>query len=265
MGAPLSLALLTVREPIRRGSDTSQATTNPVNPASFGALKTFVGANGKTFWWLLTGFQFYIMANAAYLLWIPTFFKRTYNVPASMIGGMFGATLLIFGGGGVLVGGYLSDRLTRAGKLDGPVRIALYGAIATVPFAVLTPLMPTAGSALAAMCALIFFVGGPPALGYTAFPMMTPNRLRAQVTAVCFLSVNLVVGVAPVIVALVTDYVIGDPKGLRYSLAIVPAVYLGISIFALAKASNRIPRPSHVFWRRPITPNNRTTCLAEDD
>jgi hypothetical protein len=66
--------------------------------------------------------------------------------------------------------------------------------------------------------------------------MMTPNRLRAQVTALYFLSVNLVTGLAPVIVAMMTDYVMGSPLGLRYSLATIPALYLVVAIIALFRA-----------------------------
>jgi hypothetical protein len=155
---------------------------------------------------------------------------------ASQVGWSYGFVLLVFGTLGVFLSGYLSDRFVKAGRLDGPVRVAVYGAIATLPFSILTPLMPNPELALIGTCGLVFFVGGPATLGFTAFPMMTPNRLRAQITALYFLSVNLVTGLAPVIVALTTDYVMGSPAGLRYSLAIIPPVYLAIAILALLRA-----------------------------
>src|SRR5678815_1458720 len=109
----------------------------------------------------------------------------------STVGWVYGTVLLVFGAGGVYASGFFADRLTQAGRLDGPVRVAMYGAIATIPFAILTPLMPTPTLAMVSMCGLVFFVGGPATLGFTAFPMMTPNRLRAQITAVYFLCMNL--------------------------------------------------------------------------
>ena len=234
LGAPLTVLLFTVREPLRRGADATYAAGDR-SPSSFKALRSFVSLNRSTFVGLLIAFPFYCMANAALLLWAPTFFMRTYGMAPATVGWVYGAILLVFGAGGVFASGYCADRYTQAGRLDGPVRVAMYGAIATIPFAILTPLMPTPTLALVAMCGLVFFVGGPATLGFTALPMMTPNRLRAQITAVYFLFMNLMTGFAPVIVGMMTDYVVRDPKGLRYSLAIVPACYLVISVVAFAR------------------------------
>jgi spore maturation protein SpmA len=55
--------------------------------------------------------------------------------------------------------------------------------------------------------------------------MMSPNHLRAQITALYFLIQNLIsVGLGPTVIALLTDYGFKDPSALRYSMVVVAAV-----------------------------------------
>ena len=63
-----------------------------------------------------------------------------------------------------------------------------------------------------------------------ALQIITPNQMRAQITAIFILIFNLVgVGIGPTLVAVFTDYVLGAPELLRHSLSIA-----GITLAPLA-------------------------------
>jgi hypothetical protein len=58
---------------------------------------------------------------------------------------------------------------------------------------------------------------------------MMPNQMRGFASACQGLMVNLIgLGLGPTAIALVTDQVYGDDLMLKYSLAIVPPVVLGL-------------------------------------
>jgi spore maturation protein SpmA len=60
------------------------------------------------------------------------------------------------------------------------------------------------------------------ASGLTALMTITPNQMRAQVSAVYYLVVNVIgLTAGPTGVALFTDYVFRDEAALRYSLLVV--------------------------------------------
>jgi MFS family permease len=86
---------------------------------------------------------------------------------------------------------------------------------------VLYPLMPNATLAIIGQ-ALAVFLGtlgfGP---GIAAFQVITPNRMRAQVSSLSQFSTNVVAfALSPLIVAGMTDYVFKDPGALNLSMSL---------------------------------------------
>jgi hypothetical protein len=87
--------------------------------------------------------------------------------------------------------------------------------------------MPNATLAIIGLGFSAFFLAMPQGLPAAALQVITPNALRAQLTALYFLVGNLIAnGFGPTLYALVTDYVFGDPAMLRYSIAIVSGCVL---------------------------------------
>jgi MFS family permease len=169
-----------------------------------------------------------------YLVWTPTLFVRTWGWEASTIGLAYGAILFTLGTGGVYAGGFVADWLERRGRRDAMLRTICYGGIVAVPVAVATPLAPNAWLALAGLAITSFMLAFPQGLPAAALQVITPNPLRAQVSALYFLVSNLIaIGLGPTVVALVTDYGFGDPMRLRHSMAIVSATAIPIAVVLL--------------------------------
>src|SRR5690606_1943498 len=64
-----------------------------------------------------------------------------------------------------------------------------------------------------------------------AFQVITPNRMRAQVGSLTQFCNNVIAfALSPVIVALFTDYLFGDPSMLRYSMVLNALVMGALSL-----------------------------------
>jgi MFS family permease len=84
---------------------------------------------------------------------------------------------------------------------------------------------PTLAGAVAALCAVLFFGAFAYGAAPTALQAITPNRMRATVSALYLLVVNLVgLAAGPVITGALTDYVFRDKGAVGVSAAIVGVV-----------------------------------------
>ncbi len=231
MGLPIILLLMTVREPLRRGA---AKTSEGKNASSVAELKKFVRSNARTLTFHFLAFSFIGIGIAGFLVWTPTLFIRTWGWQASEIGFYYGFVLFIGGTSGVYAGGFLADWLQKRGHSDGILRAAFISGLLIIPFAIATPLMPNSGMAMVGLAFTAFFLAMPQGLPAAAIQVITPNALRAQLTALYFLVGNLIAnGFGPTFYALVTDFVFEDPAMLRYSMAIVGAIALPLgALFA---------------------------------
>jgi MFS family permease len=172
-------------------------------------------------------------------VWGPTFFIRQLGVPPAQVGLHLGPVTAIAGVLGSLSSGILSDWLVRRGLLVGRFLVPLvWWPIAIVAL----PQISMARSELVALAgtALLAFGSG---IGLASVPPMiqdiTPNQLRGQATAMHFIFSGLLgMGVAPTLIALVTDHVFHDPKALSASLLIVllPVTAVGLSASLLGRS-----------------------------
>jgi MFS family permease len=222
--APL---MLTLREPLRRGAVQSGSVPMRVVLAELKHRR-------RTLTWLFAGFSMVTLSGYASAVWTPAFFIRTYGWQPGQIGLWYGLIYLTFGTTGALFGGWICDRLTARGVLDAPIRVAAFGYLGTGVFGGLAPLMPTPELALALFVPATFLATLPYPLAGTSIQLITPNRLRGQVTALYMLVINVVgLGMGPLIVGALTDFVFTEPADVRYSLSIVNAVAAPLALLLL--------------------------------
>lgn len=168
------------------------------------------------------GFTALALAGYAAGAWIPTFFVRVHGWEAGQVGLRFGAVVLVVGPLGCIVGGWLSDRLERLGREDGKLRVGIVAALGALPAGLAFPLAPGPWAALALVAPFFFFISFVWGVAPAALQDIMPNRMRGQAAAVYTAVVNLVgLGVGPTSVALLAEFVLGDPRRLDAALAIV--------------------------------------------
>ncbi len=234
LGLPIVLLMLTIREPLRRGAAARAGREVDGAASSWPALRSFMRQNRRTLTCHIAAFTLFGTAIGCYLFWSPTLMMRTHGWSASQAGFTIGAMMFVLGTAGVFCGGWLADRLAAAGRQDAMLRAAFIGMLCGLPFMIATPLIDDPRLATIGLGGSIFFMAFPQGLPSAALQIVSPNPLRAQMTAIYFFIGNLIAnGFGPTVPALLTDYVFRDPGMLRYALAIVIAVVLPLSLIVL--------------------------------
>jgi MFS family permease len=232
-GLVIALLAMTMHEPAR-------SNTAPALPLR--DVVHYFRANAKTMGLLSFGFACSAAVNYGIAAWLATFFIRTHGWTATEAGTLQGVLTMTVGVIGTLAGGRLTDRWSRLGYTDAPLRVGIYAAIGLLVTAGLYPLVPSATIAAALLVPVNLFAAMPWGAASAAVAEALPSRMRGQGSAVYFLVVNLFAGVfGPTAVALLTDQVFQDPLALRWSLAVctVVGMLLTITLLGFGRAAYR--------------------------
>ena len=225
-GLLVSLLVLTIREPARRGVGASEP------PPSFTAVLGHMRGNRGAYGLLIAGLCCQsIMWNGA-TAWLPTHLMRSYGWTPADVAVHYAPIIAFFGISGTLAGGWFAGMMRDRGHADSNIRIGVIAALTALPFGAIAPLMPTATGSLA-LVAIFFFCGAMPYGGAAAaFQEITPNRMRGQVSAIYLFFLNLAgIGLGGTIVALVTAHVYAGDQFVNRGIATV--VVIGASTSAL--------------------------------
>jgi len=214
-GLVWSLAILAIREPVRRGREQATEEAGDARPVS----------------WLRAAPVFLAIALGSLVdnavgAWAPTLLIREFGIDPARVGILLGILLMVGFGGGVLAGGVLAD---RAGGLSGKLRLCLVVALVIVP----ASLLVASGNYLAALLGVpLYFAlsGMVTACGFSAILDFVPNRSRGLAMSVAFfLNVALGAGFGPTSVALAAEHL----SGLGAALAVTIACGYGLAALAV--------------------------------
>lgn len=234
LGLPVLLLMSMIREPLRRAHARRAAAPTDAAPSSWRALRAFMGENVRTLVCHISAFTLFGVGINCYLFWAPTLMMRTHGWDAPRAGMTIGAMLFVLGTAGVYSGGWVAHRLAAAGRRDAILLAAFCGMLCGIPFLLSMPLLHDAQWATIALGGAVFFMAFPQGLPAAALQVITPNPLRAQMTAIYFFIGNLIAsGLGPTVPALLNDYVFRDPALLRYALFSVEVVVLPVSLLFL--------------------------------
>ncbi len=218
---PLTLMLLTFREPKRRGVGMVRGEDGKLRPLSV-PIPMFA-----KYWWsqrgtmLCHGFGFAFLSFSGYgaAAWLPAFFMRLHGWSRTQVGDYLGLNAMIAGPLGLIFAGWLADRLNTAGKRDSKMRVGLISAIAWMPFGIAAPLMPTGELAFIMLVPATFIGAMAWGIAPAAVQEVMPNQMRGQASATYLFIINLVgLGLGPFVLPLFTDYVFADPNKVHLSL-----------------------------------------------
>jgi MFS family permease len=233
---PLAILVATVREPPRAGVTARAVLGAEVKPAE-GMVTTIPGAQqppplSEVVAHYRSNRRAIVLHHVAFTLgafasygngsWLPSFMIRTHGWSIQKIGLLLGINGAIASTAGILLGGVLADRWYRAGKTDANLRVALLGSVLSFAPATAYPLVSSGTAAFLLLVAtgLTGTLGVGCALA--ALQELMPNRIRGRAVAFYAVIANLIgLGLGPITVALLTDYVFGDESMLRYSILAV--------------------------------------------
>lgn len=217
-----ALFFFTVADPPRKAA--VGAAAGAVPSFSIREVGAYLHAHRGSFTAHYAGFGCLALALYALLSWAPAWMMRNYELSVRDTGLYLGVIVLLGNSAGVLSSGWLADWFTRRGYEDAPMRAGMIGGLGVAVPAALFSSLPTMGAAVAVLAVALYFASFPLATSAAALQMMAPNRMRAQVTALFFLSMNLLgITGGATLVALCTDYAFGDERLVGYSMSIIGA------------------------------------------
>jgi MFS family permease len=229
-GLVVALLMMTVVEPIRRDQVAGQKT----EAVPFRDVIVYLAKRWKTFGSHFLGLSVMTFIGNAYVFWLPSVFIRQHGWTVGEVSFWYGLILGLGGPIGVTIAGLIGDRLYKSGQKDGHMRAALYGTLLLVPVAIVVPLIPDASIAMALMILHSIGSGMPTAAGPSALMMIAPNNMRGQITAIYWFVISAIgLGLGPLSVALLTDYVFKNDAAVGSSLSLVSAIAGGIVSWVL--------------------------------
>ena len=259
-GLLVALLMWTVREPERREVRGSGGARGVHPPASTSHplrdVVAYIGDNRRTFLCHTSGYALFALVNYGTAAWLPTMLIRTFGWSAGRAGITLGALTATVGVLGIVVGGRTADAMLARGYQDAKLRVGIVAAVANVACGVAYTLAPSPALAVAALVPYNFFASFAFGAASAALQEITPNRMRAQATALYFSVVNVVgLGLGPSVVALLTDRLFHDDSAVRYSLLVVTVIGL-LAAAALLLAGLAPFRRSVAYraaWRGELT------------
>jgi predicted MFS family arabinose efflux permease len=228
LGVPLLVLLVTLREPARQ----ERASTAAQMPLS--EVWHFVKDHRAMFVRLFSGAALLFLVFDAVYIWVATFLVRAHGMSVTESGTYVGIVSLLFGVCGPLGAGYLHDMLRSRGHRDAAIRAMLWLICLSAIGISFAPIVGSATLALLGFGIFITGLSGASILPQIAMQIILPNEIRAQINAGFLLIVNVVgFGVGPTATALVTDRVFKDESMLGYSMLVVSAIFLPLTLLTL--------------------------------
>jgi MFS family permease len=232
MGVPglLTMALfLSLREPIRRGRVAGDRGMTMRE-----ALRQ-VHARRKIYYPLFSGLALIAIETMGIQEWRVPFMMRTFGWTPLQVGAWSGTAVLIVFPLGILTGTALTEYLSKKYK-DAALRTATIALGLSIPFAIASPLMPSGELAMLASNFSMLFAGAALVPQNAAIQMVTPNEMRAQLTAIHLFVVTTFGALGAVLVALITQFIVRDESRLWLSMAITVSTLLPPAVFLVSRA-----------------------------
>lgn len=208
-GALLALVLFTFRDPPRGAKDLA-------DDRRPGSLRGLGSAGDPSSWRALVArpsFVFNVSAQTIYTFaigglaaWMPTYFYRVRGLPLARAGVIFGSIVCLAGFAGTLMGGQLSDRLSRRNRA-APFGMSGLALVATFPFTLLAILSPSPAVFWPAMFVTLwlFFLNTGPL--NAAMANVLPPEVRARGFGVSTMAIHLFGdALSPVLIGVASDH-----------------------------------------------------------
>jgi MFS family permease len=165
--------------------------------------------------------------------WAPTLLIRGFHLNAGDVGLALGLRLMIGFGGGVLVGGWLSDRAGRGGRWSRKLFVCLAASLAILPVSWMID-ADQQHLVLLAVPAYFLLSGTVTACGFSAILDVVPGEQRGLAMALSFfLNVAVGAGLGPTLVALLSVQVFGAQAGLGGPIALTASLAYGLNAVLL--------------------------------
>ncbi|HKD20400.1 MAG TPA: MFS transporter [Rhizomicrobium sp.] len=221
-GVIIGLLMWTVKEPIRRGRISKDKAGMPI-----GDIVKFFVDNRATYAPMFLGLGFNMIPSVGLIFWSAEYFRRSFHMQPADYALYAGAISVVVAPIGAIFGSRMAEKFYAAGRDDANIRVVLLAFLFNVPGLIGLTLAPTPQIAFAIFAYTQFVAMWVPGPFNAALQVVTPNEMRAQITALFLFIFNIIgYGLGPSVVAFITQYVFHDPAMLRYSLTTVMIILM---------------------------------------
>jgi hypothetical protein len=214
--------VLSIREPARTSAVGATAEVAP----SLADVRRYLWAHRRFYLCLMFGVA--LMSTVSYSIqaWMPTALIRRFGLDAATVGKDLGMLSLLAGSSGItaaiIFGPLAAAWFVRRGHVDGVIRAVFPFTVLLAPACATILVASSVSSTLGATAIVIVIYVFPQGLALTALQLATPNRMRGLVNSLyIFASSVMGLGVAPTLVAVVTEHILRDPYRVQESLGMV--------------------------------------------
>ncbi len=232
-GLLLTLLILTIREPFRRGRIREAEAVG--GAAQMGEFFRHLYSHGRTYSHILVAFTTMVLVAYANFGWVVQHLVRHFGTTQIHAGYWYGVVLLIFGTSGTFFGGWFAGYLARRGHSDAMLRASLICTAPLGPVAALTFLWsPSLEWALVLLGPCQFMGAVPAGLAGASMLSITPNQMRAKIGALyVFLSSVVGISLGSTMVGFLTTYVFRNEQLLGHALAVINCIGIPFGVILL--------------------------------
>ena len=225
-GIAVALWVLTMREPPRREA--------LAEPPRFAQVMTRLLEHRRFYLNFFFAISCLTLLFNGVAFWFPAHLMRSFGVDALYVAFTYGPIMCVAGAAGILTGGIVADRWRAQGDSVAEIRTAIVGAIALWPLAVLTFQADDLRVTLLLSAPMLFFSSFPFGAASAALQLVTPNQLRARVSAIYLLVINLLgIGLGATAASAISDFVFQDENRIGDGVTLVALLAAPLAVLLL--------------------------------
>ncbi|GHF16456.1 MFS transporter [Kordiimonas sediminis] len=224
-GLLLTVLILLLKEPTRKGLTGDKASL-PVSE-----VVAFLKTRARAMSGLCMGVSLNACVGFGTATFLTIFFMRKHGMSPADVGITFGVMSLFTGSLGLLVGGWIADKLVFKGRKDAHILALMVAPLGYFIPSVLFPQMSDLTMAWIILGVANFFINLPSGVAYAGLQIITPNQMRGQVIALYVLTTSIVgYGGGPFLIGWIVDNVFGDPMRIDDAISLVVLITTPIGI-----------------------------------
>jgi hypothetical protein len=221
--------MMTVTEPARRGTMAGHEAGIPLRE-----VLGYVWQHRKLFLSHFMGFALLAVPITTIVTWVPEYYRRVLGYSPPEVGLTLGSILIVLSPAGVYFGGWMIDFLQRKGYSDAMFRVGIGAGLILLPLSLVSTTTTDPDIAIWLFGPFVFCASIGIAAAPAALQVVTPNQMRAQISATWMLVLNLVTaGLGPSAVGFISSYVLADDMAVGTAIALVNCICVPLAALAL--------------------------------
>ncbi len=221
-GILVGLWVYTIKEPARKGVIVKDGAASHL---SIGETINELKERWTTVGGLSVGMMFIAMAVYSFLFWSPVFMDRVFGWGPALRGNVLGILFLVFGCGGMFLGGRLSDYWLKRGVVEGPLRVGIIAGVGGLVSLAIAFMSSSPVTSLIFLAPGVLLTGLPTGVIYAGLQVVLPNQVRGQAVALFLFILNIGgLTLGPLLPGVFNDYLFQDGAMVGYSTAISTSI-----------------------------------------